>query len=196
MKTAIIKTMSALLLLMTFSIGVSLAECREVALADSPNETLEAIESLDNMLLRPLGIEQSIGRLETSEIESDFKRRGFDYRKLDIGAYGTVIALYPTNFDIGGVGISRIIFIMNEYAKMAMYESVPSTAYPDVCKAIEDNLNDNSIRKDMTNDGNTNLSTFMLSDSVGISVGSIPERQISVIYLMDMDNLKGFLNQR
>ena len=164
--------------------------------AAPPNETLEAVESLDNMLLRPLGIEQSISRLETSEIESDFKRRGFDYRKLDIGAYGTVIALYPTNFDIGGVGISRIIFIMNEYAKMAMYESVPSTAYPDVCKAIEDNLNDNSIRKDMTNDGNTNLSTFMLSDSVGISVGSIPEKQISVIYLMDMDNLKGFLNQR
>ena len=54
MKTAIIKTLSALLLLMTFSIGVSLAECREVVLIKSYGIPIDEVPRGNRMPARPI----------------------------------------------------------------------------------------------------------------------------------------------
>lgn len=180
--------------IITGSLCILLSLIFSVVYAETPTETSEGTRVLSEILLYPLGIEQSIDQLESSEIESELMKDGIECKVLNMGAYGTVITAYPTNFLIGGVGIARIIFILNEYSKMVIYESVQSDDYLDIGKVIENKLENYSSRRDRTNGGNTNLSTFMLSDSLGISVGYLLEKQISMICVMDMDNLKGFLN--
>ncbi len=188
MKTIISKTV-AIFSMLQVSMGLVYAE--------TPIETTEdeGCVAISELFLSPIGIEQSLDQLDSTEIEECLMKEGLDYKKMNMGAYGTVISVYPKNFLIGGVGMARIIFILNEYAKMIMYESVQTEDYFNVCKAVEENLEKYAVSKDLPKNEIANPSTLMLSDSLGVSVGFISEKQISIIYIMDMNNLKGFLNQ-
>lgn len=164
------------------------------AQTQSPSTTQRCCELLSDNLIYPLGINSQINQLDIPAIETGLQKEGTEYRTMNIDTYGTVITAYPTNFMVGGVKMARIMFILNDAAKMIIYESEQSEDYVNVCETVSSILDECSITKDFTEGDAADISTFMISDSMGISVGELPAKHISMLYFMEMQNLNDFLN--
>ncbi len=162
-------------------------------MAESPAELFKGNVLLTELFVNPLGMDNLIGDKDAASVERKIQDSGLEYKKMSVGPLGEVFSIFPTNMKIGETEIASLgIAVNNDYTMLA-YQSKESNDYQDMCRVLDSALRKYAVKADKNDTGNGSFIIYMLSEQWGVAVGSDDGRQVSMAYLLDIENLKGFI---
>lgn len=162
-------------------------------MAESPAELFEGNALLTELFVSPLGMENLIGDKDAASVEGKIQNSGLEYKKMSIGPLGEAFGIFPTNMKIGETEIASVGIAVNSDYTMLTYQSKVSDDYQDMCRVLDKALKKYAVNADKNDTGNGSFTIYMLSDQWGVAVGSDDSRKVSMAYLLDIENLKGFI---
>ena len=161
--------------------------------AQSLSEIFKENESLQSIFVNPLGITDVIEDTDIESLESKVIQLGLSYDRQSLGPFGEALSVIPPEFKIGGVDVSRMTILVNKAIKMLLLTTSPSDGFLGFCSYLEKHLHDYNIKMESNRNVRKNFKLYMVSDQYGIAVGSVANKKTATAILMDMHNLKGFI---
>ncbi len=138
-------------------------------------------------------MENLIGDKDAASVEEKIQDSGLEYKKMSMGPLGEVFSIFPTNMKIGETEIASMAIVVSNDYTMLTYQSKESDDYQDMCQVLDTALTKIAEKVDKNDTGNGSFTVYMLSEQWGVAVGSDDSRQVSMAYLLDIENLKGFI---
>lgn len=158
--------------------------------AQYPPKALSNNEDLTKIFVNPLGIQNAISTSNPDSLIIHIERMGLDYKTIDLGKYGRVISISPTDFHIGNTPISRLMIIIQKDMNGIIFQSAKDDNYKDMSTYLNRLLPNYAV----SSQNMQSYTTYMLDNTVGIVVGEFEKEKTSMAILMDMKNLQGFLS--
>ena len=178
-------------LLSTFACMVLLSL---VSSAQGVSELFKDNSEMKNLFVSPLGIDGVMENPDFDSLVSEVKSRGLDCKSLDLGEYGKILNIMPKDIAIGGVCIDRMMMVVNKDFNGLIYQSEPSDNYKDMCSSLDKSLSGFAKMVDNAGSGTLQFNVYMLNDDYGIAVGAMDNTRTAMAFMMDMKNLKSFMN--
>ncbi len=164
-----------------------------LGMAESPSELFKGNVLLTELFVSPLGMENLIGDTDAHSVEGKILDSGLEYKKMSMGPLGEVFCIFPTNMKIGETEIASVAMAVNNNYTMLMYQSKECDDYQDMCRVLDTILRKYAEKADSNDTGHGSFTIYMLSEQWGVAVGSDDNRKVSMAYLLDIENLKGFI---
>lgn len=161
--------------------------------AQSLSDIFESNQELRSLFVNPAGLDQNIDSTDATSLNGELNAKDVPFNMFDMGTYGTIFILPQNKLTINGVDIDKTILVVNDNYSGIMYVSKPSDNFTDMCWHLDNQLKKLSI-SDVKEEFNTSgINVYMVSDKYGVGVINDPKRKVAMAALMDMKNLKSFL---
>lgn len=167
------------------------------AAAQNLSDVFKGNEALSKIFVNPMGIDNVLDQHDANALKADLDKLGLTYQTRDLGNYGEAFAITPSgfeSFEIGGVPVARMVIMVQDSFNGLMFMSEPSDNYLDLCSYIDNALSGISKRIEGNAADPAGLHQYMLTDTCGIGVIPVPQNKTSIVMLMDIRNLMGFIS--
>ena len=164
------------------------------AAAQNLSDVLKGNEALSKIFVNPMGIDNALDQHDANALKADLDKLGLTYQTRAFGKYGEAFAITPSGFEIGGVPVARMVIMVQPGFNGLMLMSEPSDNYLDLCSYIDNALSGISERIEGNAADPAGLHQYMLTDTCGIGVIPTPQNKTSIVMLMDLRNLMGFIS--
>lgn len=163
--------------------------------AQSLKDVFKDNQELSDLFVNPCGIEHPFEEYDTESLRIDLDKIQSDYKFLSLGDYGNIFRVIPTvPENIGGVKIRQTTIVLNDSFNGIMYESDSCDNYKDMYTYLCNSLKNYSIYNDNEDYQDNDMAVFMLTDKYGVGISLMNDKKITMAFLMDMKNLKKFMN--